>query len=128
MPEPEYTDPSSPDPTSFDPDDADIDEDLQLRSAFSEALATEGFHDILVLSRERADDIFHERRLEIIDYLEEHEPSSVRALASDLEYDKGLVSRDLQRLAKIDVIEFVENGKSKAPRLKHRHVVVEPVV
>jgi DNA-binding transcriptional ArsR family regulator len=128
MPEPEHSDPSSPDPLSFDPDEADVDDDLRLRSAFSEALATQGLHNTLVLTRERADDVFHDRRLEIIDYLKEHEPSSVRALASELGYDKGVVSRDLKRLAKIDVIEFVENGKAKAPRLKHRHVVVEPIV
>lgn len=117
-----------PSPDEFDPQDADVDETLALRSAFSEALTQHGFPDTLVLARERAEDVFHLRRLEIVDYLKEQEPESVRALADELGYDKGVVSRDLKRLARIDVIEYEDGGRSKAPRLKHRHVVVEPIV
>lgn len=120
--------PALPETDEFDPEGSDIDERLALRSAFSEALAQHGFPDTLVLGRDRAADLFHERRLEIMDYLQDHEPASVRALASDLSYDKGVVSRDLQRLAHLDVIEYEDGGRSKAPRLKHRHVAVEPVV
>jgi DNA-binding transcriptional ArsR family regulator len=128
MPEFEELDSSIPDPNEFTPEDADVDEELALRNAFSEALAQNGFPDTLVLARERAEDVFHERRLEILDYLQDHDPVSVRALADELGYDKGVVSRDLQRLARLDVIEYEEDGRSKAPRLKHRHVVVEPIV
>ena len=128
MPEFEETDTSIPDPNEFDAEEADIEDRLELRSAFSETLAQHGFHDTLVLARERAGDVFHERRLAILDHLSEHEPRSVRALADDLELDKGVVSRDLQRLAELGVIEYVEEGRAKAPRLKHRHLVVEPVV
>lgn len=117
-----------PDPNEFEVDDADIEEALALRAAFAEALTRHGFPDTLVLARERARDVFHERRLEILDHLDEHEPASVRALAETLGYDKGVVSRDLKRLARLDVIEYDEDGRSKAPRLKHRHVAVEPVV
>jgi len=119
---------SLPDPNEFDSQDADIDPELEFRSAFSEALSQHGFPDTLVLSRERADVVFHDRRLEILDYLKQNEARSVRALAKELGYDKGVVSRDLQQLASIDVIEYESTGRSKAPRLKHRHVVVEPVV
>ena len=42
--------------------------------------------------------------------------------------DEGVVSRDLRELADLDVVEHAENGRATAPRLKHRHVVVEPVV
>lgn len=128
MPEFEELDSSIPDPNEFTPEDAAVDEELALRNAFSEALAQNGFPDTLVLARERAEDVFHERRLEILDYLQDHDPVSVRALADELGYDKGVVSRDLQRLARLDVIEYEEDGRSKAPRLKHRHVVVEPIV
>lgn len=127
MPEFENAGSSIPDPNEFDHGEA-IDSRLAFRNAFSEALAQHGFADTLVLARERAGDIFHERRLELLDYLEDHEPHSVRALASELGYDKGVVSRDLQRLTEIDVVEFEKTGRAKAPRLKHRHVVVEPVV
>ena len=128
MPKFENIGSSIPDPNEFNPEEAQIDSRLELRNAFSEALTQHGFEDTLVLARERAADIFHERRLEILGYLENHDPHSVRALASELGYDKGVVSRDLQRLAELDAIEFEKKGRAKAPRLKHRHVVVEPVV
>jgi predicted transcriptional regulator len=81
-----------------------------------------------VLARDRAEDLFSDRRLEIVDYLKDDSPRSVRALADSLGYDKGVVSRDLQKLAELNVIEYEENGRAKAPRLKHRHVAIEPVV
>lgn len=125
---PDFANSSIPDPNEFDPEAADLDPRLEFRATFSEALTQHGFPDTLVLARERAGDIFHERRIEILDYLNEHNPQSVRALAEELDYDKGVISRDLQKLADIDVIEYVEDGRAKAPRLKHNHVVVEPVV
>ena len=127
---PDFEEPPSPapDPNDFDAEDADISEELELRAAFSETLSQHGFPDTLVLARERAEDVFHERRLDLLDYLKDHDPSSVRALAEELGYDKGVVSRDLQKLARIDVVEYMEDGRAKAPRLKHNHVVVEPVV
>lgn len=128
MPEFEDLGSSIPDPNEFDPKEANVDPRLEFRNAFSEALTQHGFVDTLVLARERAGDIFHERRLEIVDHLKNHEPQSVRALANELSYDKGVVSRDLQKLTELDVVEFEKAGRAKAPRLKHRHVVVEPVV
>jgi DNA-binding transcriptional ArsR family regulator len=119
---------SIPNPNEFEPEEAEGDTQLGFRSSFSEALTQHGFPDTLVLARERAEDVFHDRRLDILDYLQEHDPHSVRALADELGYDKGVVSRDLQKLASIDVIEYVEEGRVKAPRLKHNHIVVEPVV
>ena len=128
MPEFEESPEPMPDPNDFESETADIDERLALRAAFSDTLTQHGFPDTLVLARERAEDVFHDRRLELIEHLKEHEPDSVRALADALGYDKGVVSRDLQKLARIDIIEYVEDGRAKAPRLKHRHVAIEPVV
>lgn len=116
------------DPEEFDPAEASIDDRLELRMTFVETLTQHGFPDTLVLGRERASDVFHDRRLEIIDHLTDNDPSSVRELASTLGYDKGVVSRDLSRLAAIDVIEYVDDGRAKAPRLKHAHVAIEPIV
>jgi len=128
MPEFEESPASVPGPNDFESGDVDLDERLELRAAFSETLTQHGFPDTLVLTRERAEDIFHDRRLDLLDYLKDHEPDSVRSLANELGYDKGVVSRDLQKLARIDVIEYVEDGRSKAPRLKHNHIAIEPVV
>lgn len=128
MPEFEEPPASVPDPNDFEGEEVDIDDRLELRVAFSETLTQHGFPDTLVLARERAEDVFHSRRLDLLDYLKDHDPESVRALADELGYDKGVVSRDLQKLARIDVIEYVEEGRAKAPRLKHNHIAVEPVV
>lgn len=104
---------AAPDPNEFEREDAEIDDRLELRAAFSETLTQHGYPDTLVLARERAADVFHDRRLEILDHLAEATPSSVRALAEELGYDKGVVSRDLQVLAQIDVIKYEETGRSK---------------
>lgn len=128
MPEFEEPPASVPDPHDFESETADIDDRLELRAAFSETLSQHGFPDTLVLARERAEAIFHKRRLDLLDYLKDHDPDSVRALADELGYDKGVVSRDLQKLARIDVIEYVDEGRAKAPRLKHDHLTIEPVV
>lgn len=128
MPEANERETDVPDPNEFDRQDGNITEDLEQRAAFADVLARNGFPDTLVLARDRAADVFHDRRLEILDHLTENEPRSVRALADALGYDKGVVSRDLQALARLDVVEFEEGGRAKAPRLKHAHVAVEPVV
>jgi predicted transcriptional regulator len=119
---------SVPDPNDFENEDTDVDERLKLRAAFSETLTQHGFPDTLVLTRERAEDVFHDRRINLLDHLKDHDPDSVRALAEELGYDKGVISRDLQKLARIDIIEYVEEGRAKAPRLKHNHVAIEPVI
>ncbi|SNR68203.1 HVO_A0114 family putative DNA-binding protein [Halorubrum vacuolatum] len=116
------------DPNDFETGDSSLDDRLNIRASFSEALTQHGFPDTLILARERAEVVFHDRRLELLDYLKEHNPRSVRALADELGYDKGVISRDLQKLAEIEVIEYVEDGRAKAPRLKHKHVAIEPVV
>lgn len=128
MSELEESPPETPNPDEFDPEDADGNTKIELRAAFSEVLAEHGFADTLVLGRERADAVFHDRRLRIIDYLAENDPDSVRALARALDLDKGVVSRDLRELAELEVVEYAENGRATTPRLKHSHVVVEPVV
>ncbi|WP_411967895.1 helix-turn-helix domain-containing protein [Haloferax sp. YSSS75] len=122
----EDTNQDSVDPNSFRGDEK-VDSALELRNAFSEAITHHGFPDTLVLSRERADDVFHERRIRIMDYLKTHQPQSVRALAKELDVDKGVISRDLQKLLELDIVEFDHDGRSKSPRLKHQHVIVEPI-
>jgi DNA-binding transcriptional ArsR family regulator len=92
------------------------------------ALARGGHTDVLVLPREDAADLVTDRRLAILDHLREHDPDSVSALADALGYDVGDVSRDLDVLGRYDVTERVTKGRRKVPRLKHDHVVLEPLV
>lgn len=118
-----------------DPGDA-ADERLEERirklDAFAADLNAEGYTDLLALRRENGRDVLTDARLAIIHHLDRHsgEIDSVSDLARRLDRDKGAVSKDLQRLAELDVIEYEGegNGEAKRPILKHDHVVIEPVV
>lgn len=125
-----YDPPDNSPPASDPPDhgEGDPDADLLARKPCARLLSQHGFEDTLILPREQAPEVCHERRLQIIDYLAENEPSSVSALGRALGYNKGEMSRDLQNLANVDVVEFEKVGKSKVPRLKHSQIVIEPIV
>lgn len=98
------------------------------RMRLSRALTRAGYRDVLTLSRESGREVLTEPRIAILDRLQEDNPPSVRALAADLNRDKGAVSRDLAVLAAHDIVEYETDGRAKAPRLKHETVVVEPLV
>ena len=91
-------------------------------------LAEAGYTDTLVLSRESAREALTPTRVELLDRLREGPVESIRALASELGRDKAGVSRDLTRLAALDIITYEADGRAKRPRLKHDTVLVEPVV
>ena len=90
-------------------------------------LAEAGSADRLVLSRESAREVLAPSRLALLDRLRAGPADSVRALARELDRDKAGVSRDLARLAALDVVEYEADGRAKRPRLKHDTVLVEPV-
>ena len=117
--------------TGNGPDDR-IAERLLRQDEFAGDLNAQGYTDVLVLRRENGRDVLTEGRLDLLQYLERHgdEVESVRDLARRLDRDKGAVSKDLRRLAELDVVEYegVGDGEAKRPSLKHEHVVIEPVV
>lgn len=116
------------DPPTDLPVGGEIGPEVERRDAFADALAREGYTDVLVLHRTDARELVTKRRLAILDHLRENRPESVSALADALGYDVGDVSRDLDLLARYDVTERVTEGRRRVPRLKHRHVVLEPLV
>ncbi|TQQ79111.1 transcriptional regulator [Halonotius roseus] len=85
-----------------------------------------------MVRRESGRDLLTDSRLELVQHLDQHGSAvdSVSDLARQLDRDKGAVSKDLNRLAELDVIEYEGSGDgtAKRPQLKHDHVVVEPVV
>jgi len=83
--------------------------------------------DVLVLSLESANKITTDERLRMMDILKEREFDSIRQLARVLDRDPSVVKKDLDLLFKYDVIEYIEERGRKKPRLKHDHVLVEPV-
>lgn len=109
-----------------------IEERILRQDEFAGDLNAQGYTDVLVLRRENGRDVLTESRLELVAYLEDHgdQVDSVSDLARRLDRDKGAVSKDLRRLAELDVVEYEGqgDGEAKRPVLKHEHVVIEPVV
>jgi Predicted transcriptional regulator len=109
-----------------------VDERLLQQDGFAADLNAQGYTDLLVVRRESGRDMLTESRLALIRHLDQHGSAvdSVSDLARQLDRDKGAVSKDLNRLAELDVIEYEGSGDgtAKRPRLKHDHVVIEPVV
>ena len=120
------------DPESGEPPDDRIAERLLRQEKFGADLNARGYTDVLVLRRENGRDVLTDSRLELIEYLDRYgdDVESVSHLSRELHRDKGAVSKDLRRLAELDIIEYEGDGDgaAKRPMLKHRHVVIEPVV
>jgi len=111
------------------PDDDEIDDTIQKRDEFASALIANGFAGVAVLSREGGREALSGRRPELLDYLAEHDPDSVREVARDLDRNKSNVSEDLTRLSRLGIVTYDDGPHgAKAPRLEHDHVVVEPIV
>ena len=115
-----------------EPPDGRITGRLLQQEEFATDLNARGYTDVLVLRRENGRDVLTDSRLELIEHLERHgdDVESVSHLARMLDRDKGAVSKDLRRMAELDIIEYEGDGagEAKRPLLKHRYVVIEPVV
>jgi len=96
------------------------------RGEIARALAKQGIEDVYVLDRESAREVLTDKRTEVLDALRSDETESVTELAKRLGRNKSVVSKDLTVLAENDLVEFVENGRRKVPRIKHS-IVVAPV-
>jgi len=123
---------SRPETDTDDGVDDRISERILRQEEFAGDLNAQGYTDVLVLRRENGRDILTESRLELVGYLERRgdEVESVRDLARSLDRDKGAVSKDLRRLAELDVVGYEGDGdgEAKRPVLKHDLVIIEPVV
>ncbi|WP_246055723.1 HVO_A0114 family putative DNA-binding protein [Halonotius roseus] len=123
---------SQPDTDTGGSSEPPVAERLLQQDKFAADLNAEGYTDLLVVRRESGRDLLTDSRLELVQHLDQHGSAvdSVSDLARQLDRDKGAVSKDLNRLAELDVIEYEGSGDgtAKRPQLKHDHVVVEPVV
>jgi len=86
------------------------------------------FGSVKVISHELADRVFTPKRREILQALNENDVSSQRELARLLDRDPGAVQRDLTELIDADLVDVVENGRSKQPVLAHDTIIAEPLV
>jgi len=123
---------SQPDTDTGESAEPPVAERLLRQDEFAADLNAKGYTDLLVVRRESGRDLLTDGRLELIQHLDQHSSTvnSVSDLARQLDRDKGAVSKDCNRLAELDVIEYEGSGDgtAKRPRLKHEHVVIEPVV
>ena len=123
---------SRADPESGEPPNDRIAERLLRQEEFGSDLNARGYTDVLVLRRENGRDVLTDSRLALIEYLDQYgeDVESVSHLARELGRDKGAVSKDLRRMAELDIIEYEGDGDgdAKRPMLKHRHVVIEPIL
>lgn len=119
--------PETPFPAPTRPDERARKRRLLSRALAGGPLARAGYTDTLVLSRESAREVLTPSRIELLDRLRAGPVDSVRALAAELGRDKAGVSRDLKRLAELDVVQYEHAGRAKRPQLKHDTVLVEPV-
>lgn len=108
--------------------DGEAAEDRVLRRYdLADALADAGFGSVLVLSHESADRALTPTRRRIVETLADEDVRSQRHLADLLDRDPGNVTRDLDVLARENVVRFESDGRAKRPRLKYDTVVVEPL-
>lgn len=98
------------------------------KAEFARRLASAGYEDFLVLEREAAESVLTERRSELLETIAAEEVESITDLAKRLDRDVAAVHRDLDVLFEYSLIEYVEKGGRKRPRLKHEHVFVEPLL
>jgi len=116
-------------PATHTADESSTERTLRRASVARKLTAGENeFGSVKVISHELADRVFTPKRREILHALNETEVSSQRELARLLDRDPGAVQRDLTELINADLVEVVENGRSKQPVLTHETIIAEPVV
>lgn len=95
---------------------------------FVRLLAEAGLSDFIVISKETAESVLTNRRLELLEYLRDNEVESVTALAEALDRDKAAVSRDLDLLFEHALVDYERDGRRKRPVLAQETVLVEPLL
>lgn len=69
------------------------------------------------LSKEALTKLLTPSRVALLEELRDHEPASVKELAERLGRPVESVSRDLRILSNYGILEFVQTGKVKKPRI-----------
>lgn len=98
------------------------------RTEFGLALSRAGFGDVHVLSHEAADRALTRNRRELIRVIDSADVASISDLARRVGRDKGNVKRDLDVLARENVVAFETDGRAKRPFIRPDTVVQEPLV
>lgn len=97
------------------------------KAKFALRLAEAGYDDFLILDKEEAEEVLTPKRQELLELIDDEEPESITELAQAADRDVSIVHRDLDLLFEYSLVEYKEEGGKKRPKLKHRHVFVEPL-
>ena len=73
------------------------------------------FHDIIVVEDADVFEVISPKRAELLEYLMNNEVSSIKKLADNLNRNYKNVYDDLQALAKYNLVELRESGRSLKP-------------
>lgn len=79
-------------------------------------------------TKNSAESILTDRRLELLETIRDSSIHSVTDLAETLDRDPAAVSRDLDLLFEHDLIEYEQDGSRKISVLKHESILVEPIL
>ncbi|MDO9536835.1 MAG: hypothetical protein Q7J68_00765 [Thermoplasmata archaeon] len=73
------------------------------------------FHDIIILRDSEIFDALSPRRVELLEYLMNNNPKSIRTLATALHRDYKNVYDDLNALSKYELIDLIPQGRALKP-------------
>lgn len=119
----------APAPSEYSDNESSTERTL-LRMSVARRLAAgdNEFGSVKTISHELADRVFTPKRREILQTLSQQEVSSQRELARILDRDPGAVQRDLSELINADLVDVLEEGRSKKPVLAYDTIIAEPLV
>ncbi|MFB6216786.1 MAG: transcriptional regulator [Candidatus Aenigmatarchaeota archaeon] len=87
-----------------------------------------GYDDVLVLKKETVEEVMTEKRMELVETVDQKEVESVSQLADELGRDIAVVSKDLKLLYESEIIGLEDRGGKKKPFIKHDNIFVEPLL
>ena len=79
---------------------------------------------VLSLSKEKMSEILTPARIELIKIIKENRPESVGELVKITKRPIESISRDLRILANYGILEFVQVGKIKKPRIEKDMILI----
>lgn len=79
---------------------------------------------VISFSEQEKNNILTPARLGLIRNIRERNPESVKALAGIVKRRVDAVSRDLKVLGNYGLLEFVRNGKHKAPKVQKEALLI----
>lgn len=93
---------------------------------FAKSLSDSGYDETLILDLETVRKLT-DNDIEVIEKLKNGDIVSVSGLADELDRDQANVSRNLQKLYKLDIVSIKNEGRTVIPKLKHNYLAIKPL-